>query len=52
VAHVWDDNHDPFTNAVEVYVNRLRGKIDRAPWTPLIHTRRRAGYVLSDVAPT
>ncbi len=52
VAHVWDDNHDPFTNAVEVYVNRLRGKIDRAPWTSLIHTRRGAGYVLSDVAPT
>jgi two-component system copper resistance phosphate regulon response regulator CusR len=52
VAHVWDDNHDPFTNAVEVYVNRLRGKIDRAPWTPLIHTRRGAGYQLSDVPPT
>ena len=52
VAHVWDDNHDPFTNAVEVYVNRLRGKIDRAPWLPLIHTRRGAGYMLSDVAPT
>ena len=52
VAHVWDDNHDPFTNAVEVYVNRLRGKIDRAPWPPLIHTRRGAGYMLSDVAPT
>lgn len=51
VAHVWDDNHDPFTNAVEVYVNRLRGKIDKAPWTPLLHTRRGAGYVLSDVAP-
>lgn len=52
VAHVWDDNHDPFTNAVEVYVNRLRGKIDRAPWPPLIHTRRGAGYMLSDIAPT
>ncbi len=51
VAHVWDDNHDPFTNAVEVYVNRLRGKIDRAPWTPLIHTRRGAGYMLSETAP-
>ena len=51
VAHVWDDNHDPFTNAVEVYVNRLRGKIDRTPWLPLIHTRRGAGYLLSDVAP-
>ncbi|WP_373058881.1 response regulator [Gemmatimonas sp.] len=52
VAHVWDDNHDSFTNAVEVYVNRLRGKIDRAPWPPLIHTRRGAGYMLSEVAPT
>jgi two-component system copper resistance phosphate regulon response regulator CusR len=52
VAHVWDDNHDPFTNAVEVYVNRLRGKIDRAPWAPLIHTRRGAGYMLAEVAPT
>lgn len=52
VAHVWDDNHDPFTNAVEVYVNRLRGKIDRAPWTPLLHTRRGAGYILSDTVPS
>ena len=52
VAHVWDDNHDPFTNAVEVYVNRLRGKIDRAPWPPLIPTRRGAGSMLSDVTPT
>lgn len=51
VAHVWDDNHDSFTNAVEVYVNRLRGKIDCAPFTPLIHTRRGAGYVLSATAP-
>ena len=52
VAHVWDDNHDPFTNAVEVYVNRLRGKIDREPWRPLIHTRRGAGYIVAEVPPT
>lgn len=52
VAHVWDDNHDPFTNAVEVYMNRLRGKIDRESLTPLLHTRRGAGYMLSDVAPS
>lgn len=51
VAHVWDDNHDPFTNAVEVYVNRLRGKIDKEPWSPLIHTKRGAGYILTDSAP-
>ena len=50
VAHVWDDNHDPFTNAVEDYVNRVRGKIDRAPWPPMLHTRRGAGYIL--ISPT
>lgn len=48
VAHVWDDNHDPFTNAVEVYVNRLRGKIDREPFVPVLHTRRGIGYILTD----
>jgi len=47
-AHVWDDNHDPFSHALEVYVNRLRRKIDRDGLTPLIHTRRGAGYVLTD----
>jgi DNA-binding response OmpR family regulator len=46
VAHVWDDNHDPLTNAVEVYMNRLRGKIDRHAAMPLLHTRRGAGYLL------
>ena len=43
--HVWDDNHDPSTNAVEVYINRLRNKIDRTG-APLIQTRRGAGYYL------
>lgn len=51
VSHVWDDNHDPFTNAVEVYMNRLRGKIDREPFAPLLHTRRGAGYMLAASAP-
>lgn len=44
--HVWDENHDPATNAVEVYINRLRKKIDRAGLTPLIQTRRGSGYYL------
>ena len=47
VAHVWDENHDPLTNAVEVYMNRLRKKVD-AGRKPLLHTRRGAGYVLTD----
>jgi len=45
-AHVWDENHDPASNTLEVYINRLRRKIDREGWTPLIHTRRGAGYLL------
>lgn len=44
IAHVWDDNHDPFTNAVEVVVNRLRRKIDDGHKPTLIHTMRGAGY--------
>jgi len=47
-AHVWDDNHDPFSNAIEVYVNRLRRKTEVAGGSRLIHTRRGAGYVFAD----
>jgi DNA-binding response OmpR family regulator len=43
-AHVWDDNHDPFTNVLEVLVRRLRRKIDDAFEPKLIHTVRGAGY--------
>jgi two-component system copper resistance phosphate regulon response regulator CusR len=42
--HVWDESFDPFSNLIEVYVNRLRGKVDSGFGTPLIHTRRGAGY--------
>ena len=48
--HVWDDSHDPGSNAVEVYINRLRKKIDVSGRTPLIQTRRGAGYYLAVVA--
>lgn len=43
-AHVWDDNHDPFANLLEVLVRRLRGKIDDAFEPRLITTVRGAGY--------
>lgn len=51
--HVWDENHDPFSNAIEVYINRLRKKVDEGFGEPLIHTKRGAGYVLtsSDATP-
>ncbi len=47
VEHVWDENHDPFNNALEVFINRLRKKLDDGG-PPLIHTRRGAGYLLAE----
>jgi len=47
-SHVWDDNHDPFTNVLEVLVRRLRRKIDDAFEPKLIHTLRGAGYRFAD----
>lgn len=44
--HVWDETFDPFSNLIEVYINRLRRKVDESFDVPLIHTRRGAGYVL------
>jgi len=46
-AHVWDNNHDPFANVLEVLVRRLRAKIDDGFAPKLIHTIRGAGYRLS-----
>lgn len=43
---VWDERYDPVSNLIEVYVNRLRRKVDHDA-SPLIHTRRGAGYVLA-----
>jgi len=42
--HVWDETFDPFSNLIEVYVNRVRRKIDADSNKPLLHTRRGAGY--------
>ena len=43
-AHVWDQNHDPFANVLDVLVRRLRGKIDDGFSPKLITTLRGAGY--------
>lgn len=45
--HVWDENFDPFSNVIDVYVRRLRKKMDDHFDRPLIHTRRGEGYMLS-----
>ena len=38
--------YDPASNLIEVYINRLRRKIDREHAEPYLQTRRGAGYVL------
>jgi len=45
-SHVWDENHDPFTNVLEVLVRRLRRKIDDDFEPKLLQTIRGAGYRL------
>jgi len=47
---VWDYNFDPGTNLVDVYVKRLREKIDEGFELKLLHTVRGAGYVLKEQA--
>jgi two-component system copper resistance phosphate regulon response regulator CusR len=46
LEHVWDAHFDSGTNLVEVYVNRLRHKIDHDRPLKLIHTARGVGYRL------
>jgi two-component system copper resistance phosphate regulon response regulator CusR len=45
--HVWDERFDPTSNVIDVYVQRLRRKIDDGHNERLIHTRRGAGYILA-----
>ena len=47
IEHVWDIHFDSISNVVEVHINSLRNKIDRTFGTPLIHTIRGVGYVLT-----
>jgi len=45
---VWDYNFDPGTNLVDVYIMRLREKIDTGFEAKLLHTVRGIGYVLKE----
>jgi two-component system copper resistance phosphate regulon response regulator CusR len=45
--HVWDESFDAFSNVIDVYVKRLRAKLDAGAGRRLIHTRRGEGYMLS-----
>ena len=42
--HVWDEHYDPLSNVVDVYIQRLRRKIEDAGVEPPIRTRRGEGY--------
>ena len=44
LQHVWDIHFDPATNIIDVYVGRVRRKVDGREDYPLIHTVRGVGY--------
>jgi two-component system, OmpR family, response regulator len=44
LQHVWDLHFDPTTNIIDVYVGRVRRKIDSGQAYPLIHTVRGVGF--------
>ncbi|HEX3107631.1 MAG TPA: response regulator transcription factor [Thermoanaerobaculia bacterium] len=46
--HVWNQGFDPFSNLIEVYVNRLRRTIEKVSNKKLIHTVRGSGYMLEE----
>jgi two-component system, OmpR family, response regulator len=44
LQHVWNLNFDPTTNIIDVYVGRVRRKVDNQHAYPLIHTIRGVGF--------
>jgi two-component system, OmpR family, response regulator len=46
LQHVWDLHFDPTTNIIDVYVGRVRRKVDTQQAYPLIHTVRGIGFCL------
>lgn len=51
LRQVWDYTFDPGTNLVDVYIRKLREKIDYGHDVQLLHTVRGVGYILSDKIP-
>lgn len=46
LSNIWGTSEDPLTNVVDVYIGRLRAKIDEGQTVRLIHTQRGLGYRL------
>lgn len=51
LREVWDYNFDPGTNLVDVYIRKLRDKLDNQSGLALLHTIRGVGYMISDTPP-
>ena len=49
--HVWDDSYDPMSNVIDVFIQRLRRKIDVPGRESIIQTRRGEGYLLTAAEP-
>jgi two-component system copper resistance phosphate regulon response regulator CusR len=49
--HVWDGSYDPMSNVIDVFIQRLRRKIDRPGDDSIIQTRRGEGYLLTSDSP-
>jgi DNA-binding response OmpR family regulator len=49
--HVWGDHYDSLSNLIEVFVNRLRKKLEADGASRLLHTVRGAGYVIREDTP-
>lgn len=49
--HVWDESYDPMSNVIDVYIQRLRRKLDDPGRDSLISTRRGEGYILVSSVP-
>jgi two-component system, OmpR family, response regulator len=50
LQHVWGLDFDPATNLIDVYVGRLRRKIDSEQACPIIHTVRGVGFCVRAAA--
>lgn len=48
LSNVWGSHEDPLTNVVDVYIARLRAKIDKPHQVCLIQTMRGLGYKIQD----
>ena len=46
--HVWNEDFDSLTNVIDVFINRVRNKVDRDFKKKLIHSLRGTGYILKE----